>query len=307
MLLVNLSVLYQCPSDVEGDPEIREHLAPMLNSDTRKFLMLLADTFPELGTMWKAQLRGNYCRGVLGISCDIGASRISVELPTPEEEESSVVMGTLPELPSAGLDGSNVMVGSFKAVSVGLTGSLPASWGALKQLRYLILSHNNITGTLPISYTGLSNLQDLMLNDNQLSGPLPAEWGGGMSNVEGILLNRNMLTGTVPDSWGSLPNLVTVDISYNRLEGGLPSWGDSESLMFVDFSHNNMTGTLSPSFARLSLLQTLGLRGNAFCGCVAEGWADSKILRRTLDGMGANGKALQAADCATANACAVRS
>lgn len=274
------------------------HQTDMLNGDTRKFLKLLAAAFPEVGQAWRGKLQKNFCVNTGGIVCDPGLHTISLHFAAL----GTTLTGSLPEL-SDDINGSRVMVESVKASSVGITGSLPNSWGRLTHLSQLILSGNSLTGTLPASYSGLANLQELWLNENQISGSLPAEWGKGMSNVETILLNQNTLTGTLPDSWGKLSNLASLDISDNQLEGGLPDWTGADSLMYVELDHNNMKGTLSASFAKLPFLQTLRLGHNAFCGCVAEGWNSNRVLRQALNGMGANGEALRAADCATANAC----
>ena len=55
--------------------------------------------------------------------------------------------------------------------------SLPASWGALRQLATLDLSGMGVAGALPASWAGMAALKQLRLHGNALTGSLPAEWG----------------------------------------------------------------------------------------------------------------------------------
>lgn len=49
-------------------------------------------------------------------------------------------------------------------------GSLPPSWGALSELKTLILFNNSLSGPLPGSWSGMPAITALSLGDNQLTG-----------------------------------------------------------------------------------------------------------------------------------------
>ena len=88
----------------------------------------------------------------------------------------------------------------------------------------------------------------------------------------------NWLSGTIPPEFGDLPNLVTLNLSYNRFsdpfnyddpdntyyEPGIPSeLGNlKETLQYLDLGGNNLTGAIPPEIWELTELRTLRLHGN---------------------------------------------
>ena len=90
-----------------------------------------------------------------------------------------------------------------------LTGSLPATFGALSQLTYLDAHVNSLTGTLPpAALANLTSLVWLDLRYNAISGPLPPQVGY-MSSLTGLLLQSNLLASTIPTEIGRLTNLTS--------------------------------------------------------------------------------------------------
>lgn len=55
-------------------------------------------------------------------------------------------------------------------------GSLPSALSGLEQLRWLLLSGNELQGPLPAFLGGLPGLQVARLQGNNFSGPVPDEW-----------------------------------------------------------------------------------------------------------------------------------
>jgi Leucine-rich repeat (LRR) protein len=88
----------------------------------------------------------------------------------------------------------------------GLTGSLPASIGNLKQLINLILIGCSFSGEIPAEIGKLSNLVFLSLNSNKFSGRIPATIGN-LSKLYWLDLADNQLTGTIPISDATNPGL----------------------------------------------------------------------------------------------------
>ena len=91
-----------------------------------------------------------------------------------------------------------------------LGGTVPDAIGTLVQLRMLNLGNNLLTGSVPDIFSALTSLTNLGLRNNSLQGPLP--WPALLA----------------------MPNLVWVDLSYNRLSGSIPAAvGNMTALLYL--------------------------------------------------------------------------
>lgn len=155
----------------------------------------------------------------------------------------------------------------------------PAAWALtpshLLTALSLSASHNLLSGTIPANlYSDAhfgSALQRISydFSSNQLSGSLPSNlFSFAQNGLEYTLspwyfvlrLSQNALSSSIPagffDSFnGSLAYGITVDVSLNQLEGGIPaSFKDTEVTTFVgqalfNFSGNQLlTGSVASSF-----------------------------------------------------------
>ena len=164
------------------------------------------------------------------------------------------------------LDGPNCTGGRITALSLrdnGLVGSLAAwtSVGAMANLTQLDLAYNSLSGSLPTQVGRIRNLERLSLRNNALSGPLPPHVARVNARGAGRLLE--------------------LDLSYNLLEGFLPSELDRHagSLELLDVQSNKLSGTLPPAIGQLPFLQVLALQRNSFSGTLPADFAGGGVWR----------------------------
>jgi Leucine-rich repeat (LRR) protein len=154
------------------------------------------------------------------------------------------------------------------------TGALPASIGTLSNLRILALSENNFDGTIPLAYNELTNLETLAIQReggtdgsagnvgvNQgasedegagLSGPLPAF--DRLSNLRNVFLGENALSGDIPDNFlagiDSENADIVVDLTSNRLSGGIPGSLARLDKLTIFLAGNQLTETVPDGICR---------------------------------------------------------
>ena len=125
--------------------------------------------------------------------------------------------------------------------------------GDLTKLNFLYLADNLLTGTVPLNSFKSSNkdtMKVLALDDNALSGSIDTLWE--FSNLEHVYLESNSFTGTIfPDNTPpitglktTMPNLITFDVSKNRLNGKLPNDIFSLSKLNILDLHGNVSTQL---------------------------------------------------------------
>ncbi|GKD84878.1 leucine-rich repeat-containing protein [Tanacetum coccineum] len=158
----------------------------------------------------------------------------------------------------------------------GLNGTLPSWLFTSPSLQYLSLRRNMFSGNVPFESFALPSLKELYLNNNnQLSGQIDV---GQLTNLTNLDLSFNnfsgeceldtllstltnledlhlsyigfSFTGDIPSKISAnLTHLTYLDLSYNQLNGTLPSWlFTSPSLQYLsllDLSYNSLSVTTS--------------------------------------------------------------
>ncbi|CAI8604176.1 unnamed protein product [Vicia faba] len=126
-------------------------------------------------------------------------------------------------------------------------------------------SNPGLIGSIPSSFGVLKNLESMVLLENGLSGRIPLEIGK-LVKLKRLVLSGNNFSGSVPDNFGGLRDLLILDLSRNSLSGKLPStFGNMISILKIDVSHNFLEGMLINEFSSLKNLTLLDLRNNRFC------------------------------------------
>uniref|UniRef100_A0A7N1A055 Malectin-like domain-containing protein n=1 Tax=Kalanchoe fedtschenkoi TaxID=63787 RepID=A0A7N1A055_KALFE len=96
-----------------------------------------------------------------------------------------------------------------------------------------------------------------------------AEKNSSFLVIDQIDLGSQGLKGYISDQISLLTNLVSLNLSYNSLEGGIPPGLGHKSLAKLDLSNNRLTGLIPESLYSTSL-QLVMLNGNLLEGSVPE-------------------------------------
>ncbi|CAH8389401.1 unnamed protein product [Eruca vesicaria subsp. sativa] len=126
----------------------------------------------------------------------------------------------------------------------------------LTNLRFLILSSNNISGPFPSSFQALKNLTELKLDFNEFSGPLPDDVSS-WERLRVLDLSNNRFDGSIPSSIEKLAQLHSLKLANNKFSGEIPNL-HVPGLKLLDLAHNNLTGTVPPSLQRFPLSSFVG-------------------------------------------------
>ncbi|KAL6315429.1 hypothetical protein AAG906_000544 [Vitis piasezkii] len=149
------------------------------------------------------------------------------------------------------------------------SGSIPASLGNLTQIIALHLDRNHFSGKISKvinSFNNFRNLISLGLASNNFSGQLPPSIGN-LTNLQDLYLsdNFNMFNGTIPSWLYTMPSLVQLDLSHNKLTGHIGEF-QFDSLEYIDLTMNELHGSVPGSIFKLINLRYLFLSSNNFSG-----------------------------------------
>ncbi|QHN75437.1 hypothetical protein S245_065043 [Arachis hypogaea] len=111
---------------------------------------------------------------------------------------------------------------------------------------YLDLSYNFLSGSIPASLGAMSYLQVLNLGHNKLIGNIPESFGG-LKAIGVLDLSHNNLQGLIPASLGALSFLSDLDVSNNNLTGTIPTGGQLTTFPSSRYENNsNLCGVPLP-------------------------------------------------------------
>ncbi|KAL8162601.1 hypothetical protein V2J09_014090 [Rumex salicifolius] len=127
-----------------------------------------------------------------------------------------------------------------------LTGPIPAGFGSFKTAGInLLLSHNRLTGEIP---TSLKKVQftRIDLSRNDFTGDSSVLFANG-GELEDVNLSRNRFSFNMSNVYlsSAAANLISLDISHNRIFGGLPAaLGDAPNLQSLNVTYNRLCGQI---------------------------------------------------------------
>lgn len=127
----------------------------------------------------------------------------------------------------------------------------------------LDLAFNNLSGQLPAAIGDLDSLKFLNLSGNPIIDPLPVELGN-LSALTYLGLGQNYNHSSIaelPSTIGNLSQLLTLDISWNRIQLLPEGIGNLTSLQDLQVGGNMLTA-LPDTLGNLTALRFLNVEGN---------------------------------------------
>ncbi|EPS66484.1 hypothetical protein M569_08293, partial [Genlisea aurea] len=178
-----------------------------------------------------------------------------------------------------------------------LMGSLPVSLGYIQTLEVIRFDSNSLDGPIPPSLANLTNLNEIYLSNNNLNGSIPnlgglnllfyldtsnnsfnafeiPPWFSSLQSLTTLKMENAGLQGQIPAPIFSLPQLQTLDLRSNKLNGTLDIGNSYSSGITVELQNNSITNfTQATNYNLLLTLtgnpicQTTGV-GTRFCGAL---------------------------------------
>ncbi|KAG5414718.1 hypothetical protein IGI04_002285 [Brassica rapa subsp. trilocularis] len=153
----------------------------------------------------------------------------------------------------------------------GFQGNLPFSFGEMKKIEFLDLSHNNFSGTLPIKLlTSCYKLFTWKLSYNSFTGQIFSQ-PTKLTSMMVLIADNNQFTG-IGDGLLNSTGLVYFDLSNNLLQGVIPSWFGGFHFMYFSASDNLINGTIPSSLFNIPF-KLLDLSRNKFSGSLPSNFS----------------------------------
>ncbi|KAG6408866.1 hypothetical protein SASPL_131892 [Salvia splendens] len=151
----------------------------------------------------------------------------------------------------------------------------------LPRLEAIDVSRNpSLSGKLP-EFPLKSSLKLVSLYETSFRGKLPDSIGN-LESVTNLLLYTCNFSGLIPPSFANLTSATEVDMSYNSIEGSIPSFRSSSlpKLQDLRLSFNRLTGSIDPHIFTLPSLKVLYLNDNRLSGELGEFSSSSSVLEK---------------------------
>ncbi|KAG5009928.1 hypothetical protein JHK87_018443 [Glycine soja] len=159
------------------------------------------------------------------------------------------------------------------------------TWIPKFKLQELIVSSTTETKSLPLPNFLLyqNNLTNIDLSGWKLEGDFPHWLLENNTKMTKALFRNCSFTGTFQLPMRPLPNIQTIDVSDNTVNGQIPSNNISSiypNLHYLYLSGNNIQGSIPSELGQMSLLYSLDLSENQLSGKIPENiFADGHPLR----------------------------
>ncbi|NP_001234483.1 receptor-like protein kinase 3 precursor [Solanum lycopersicum] len=144
---------------------------------------------------------------------------------------------------------NNNVIQALLLGGIGLSGNLDVDvLISLQGLRVVNLSNNSFSGSIP-EFFRLGALKSLFIDGNQFSGDIPPDFFSKMASLWKIWFSRNKFSGKIPESLASLKYLLELHLENNEFTGTIPSLSQP-NLATINLSNNKLQGLIPQSLSK---------------------------------------------------------
>lgn len=156
-----------------------------------------------------------------------------------------------------------------------LNNSILSSLKGLSSLKYLNLGDNQLQGSINMKeFDSLSNLEELSLARNEIQDFVTltgSEQPLKLDKLESLDLGSTRINDSTLSFLKGLPSLKHLYLDHNQLYGSIDTKGlcELKHLQELDISYNNLNGSLPSCFSNLTNLQALNISFNHLTGNIS--------------------------------------
>ncbi|PIA33872.1 hypothetical protein AQUCO_03900015v1 [Aquilegia coerulea] len=152
-----------------------------------------------------------------------------------------------------------------------VSGALPPEFGNLVNIERILISSNNFSGPLPATLAKLVNLKDFVMQASGLQGPIPSVISV-LTKLNDVRISDLNGTDAPFPPLDNMPKMKTLILKNCNIIGAIPAYiGDMSELKTLDLSFNKLTGQIPSSFEKLlPVVDFIYLTGNVLTGPVPE-------------------------------------
>ncbi|GJR33321.1 leucine-rich repeat protein [Tanacetum coccineum] len=217
-----------------------------------------ADSLGRMAKLGGLSLSGNKLTGPIPES--LGRLRLLEELDLSYNQLTGPIPTFVGELTQLDLSNNH------------LNGSIPESIGRLVSLELFSVYSNSLNGTVPVSIGKLTKLRDLDIFENSLEGVITEAHFTKLSMLKHLgTASNSKLTFNVSREWKPPFQLISADLSSNKVINGYPQWlRIQKKLRSLRLSNASITGPLPTWLRKMLVIDFLDLSHNKLSGPLAN-------------------------------------
>ncbi|KAI9083593.1 hypothetical protein K1719_034535 [Acacia pycnantha] len=125
-----------------------------------------------------------------------------------------------------------------------LLGKMPSFMGNWTEISYLDMQGTGVEGPIPPTISLLTNLKELVISDLRGTTTMAFPNLKNMKGLERLILRNCLITGPIPEYIGQMKNLITLDLSFNKLTGLIPDSLQSLNFNYMFLTNNSLSGAI---------------------------------------------------------------
>ncbi|KAJ0018201.1 hypothetical protein Pint_09548 [Pistacia integerrima] len=174
---------------------------------------------------------------------------------------------------------------AFTAAGNNLSGPIPEYITKWNGLYYLDLSGNKFENqNPPLGIFNMSGLQYLAVSDVNITGAsLKMPELINLKNIETLIIRNCSITGVIPESISNCSELTYLDLSFNKLTGGIPKSMENLALDYLILTSNMLSGHVNLPWIKKMELADLSLNNYTTSIFPSNPTKNMRLDNRTID------------------------